>query len=572
MAEITGGELLLKCLHAERVRHLIAIPDGTYNIVLEALQRRRDEFDCDLIVPRHEAAAAHMADAYTRVTGEPAVVMACAGPGAANLVSGVITAQAEGSPVVAITTTRRSDIAYPHSGAMQVAEQLAYFKPIVKWNAQVRDWRRIPDLVRQAFRVATSGRPGPVHLDIPENLLNQKGEEASAPVWERDAYRAGRGSVPEPALIRQAAELLVEAELLNLHCGSGALRSGAQDELQALAEHLGTPVTTGVGGRGIIPEDHELSIHPLCPASAMVHQGADLVLAVGTRFGELDFWGRQPMWGEPSAQRVIQIDADPNYVGLNRPAELVLIGDAKQTLAELLEAVKGLTAQRKLHARMAEFRAVQQDWKQKLEADIADEQRSPLLTGILFKILDEFFPRDAIMAMDGGNTCMWAVHYHFVHAPRTLLWTSNFGHLGTGVPYALGAKLAFPERPVYAVVGDGAFGFNMQELETAVRHNLPVVIVVAVDGAWGMEKTSQNRIFGRAGDYFGCEHAPVRYDQVAQAMGCHGEYVTTGAEFRAALSCAAASGKPAVIHAVVDAEANVDPPGTAIWAASHAAT
>jgi len=248
MAEITGGELLLKCLHAERVRHLIAIPDGTYNIVLEALQRRRDEFDCDLIVPRHEAAAAHMADAYTRVTGEPAVVMACAGPGAANLVSGVITAQAEGSPVVAITTTRRSDIAYPHTGAMQVAEQLAYFKPIVKWNAQVRDWRRIPDLVRQAFRVATSGRPGPVHLDIPENLLNQKGEEASAPVWERDAYRAGRGSVPEPALIRQAAELLVEAELLNLHCGSGALRSGAQDELQALAEHLGTPVTTGVGG------------------------------------------------------------------------------------------------------------------------------------------------------------------------------------------------------------------------------------------------------------------------------------------------------------------------------------
>jgi acetolactate synthase-1/2/3 large subunit len=296
MAEISGGELLLKCLHAERVRHLFAIPDGTYNIALEALQRRGDEWGCELIVPRHEAAAAHMADAYTRVTGGPAVVMACAGPGAANLVSGVITAQAEGSPVVAITTTRRSDIAHPHRAAMQVADQLAYYKPVVKWNAGVHDWGRIPDLVRQAFRVATSGRPGPVHLDIPENLLMARGEEESAPVWERDLYRAAQTSVPEPTLIQRAAEMLVGAALPNLHCGGGALRSGAHDELRALAEHLGGPVTTGVDGRGTIPEDHALSVHPLCPAAAMVHQGADVVLAVGTRFGELDFWGRAPVW------------------------------------------------------------------------------------------------------------------------------------------------------------------------------------------------------------------------------------------------------------------------------------
>jgi acetolactate synthase-1/2/3 large subunit len=571
MAEITGGELLLRSLHAERVRHLFAIPDGTYNILLEALQRLGPELGCELIVPRHEAAAAHMADGYTRVTGEPAVVMACAGPGAANLVSGVITARAEGSPVVAITTTRRSDIAYPHSGAMQVADQISYFKPVTKWNAAVRDWRRIPDLVRQAFRVATSGRPGPVHLDIPENLLAQRGDPGSAAIWDRDVYRAARTSVPDPALVQGAAEMLAGATLPNLHCGGGALRSGAASEVRALAEHLGGPVTTGVGGRGIVPEDHPLSVHPLCPAAALVHRSADVVLAVGTRFGELDFWGRAPMWGEPGQQRVIQIDADPENLGLNRPVEIALVGDARRTLAQLLQAVKALSPGRAVHERMAEFRQIQADWKQTLDAMVSDEHRTPMLTGSLFKVLDEFFPRDAIMAMDGGNTCLWAVHHHIVREPRTLLWTSNFGHLGTGLPYALGAKLAFPDRPVYCVTGDSALGFNLQELETAVRHALPVVVVVAVDNAWGMEKTSQNRIFGREGDWLGCDHAPVRYDRVAEAMGCHSEYVESSAEFRSALARAAASGKPALIHAAVDPKANVDPPGRELWVASHAA-
>ncbi len=570
MAETTGGELLLRCLHAEGVRRLYAIPDGTYNIVLEALQRLGPELGIELVVPRHEAAAAHMADGETRVTGEPAVVMACAGPGAANLVSGVITAQAEGSPVVAITTTRRSEIAYPGSGAMQVADQLAYFRPVVKWNAPVRERRRLPDLVRRAFRVARSGRPGPVHLDVPENVLAERGP---AEVLGPDATTAPARalSVPAPEALARAADWLVQAKLPNLHLGGGAVRAGAAAEARALAEHLGCPVTSAVAGRGLVAEDHELAVHPLCPAAALLHRTADVVLAVGTRFGELDFWGRAPMWGSPPAQRLIQVDVDADAMGLNRPVDLALVGDARETLAQLLVALRERSEPRAPHERMEELRRIQNDWRTSLDGAVADEERRPLLTGSLFRILDELLPRDAILAMDGGNTCMWAVHHHLAREPRSLLWTANFGHLGTGLPYAIGAKLARPDRTVYCVTGDGAFGFHLQELETAVRQRAAVLVVVAVDGAWGMEKTSQNRIFGRSGDWLGCDHAPVRYDRLAEAMGCHGEYVESAAEFRAAVPRARAAGRPAVVHAAVDPVANVDPPGTALWVASHAA-
>jgi acetolactate synthase-1/2/3 large subunit len=171
--------------------------------------------------------------------------------------------------------------------------------------------------------------------------------------------------------------------------------------------------------------------------------------------------------------------------------------------------------------------------------------------------------------MDGGNTTLWDIHYHVARLQRTVMYSMNYGHLGTGLPYAIGAKLARPDLPVYCVTGDSAFGFNIQELETAVRNNVPVIMIVAVDGAFGMEKTAQQRMFGRPADWFGHDHAPVRYDQVAVAMGCHGEFVSKGSEVKAAIERALASGKPAVIHAEVDPEANVDPPGNWLWTAAR---
>ncbi len=571
MAEITGGELLLKCLHAEGVQHIHAITDGTYMMVVEALERLGEQLDMRLIVPRHEAAAAHACDAYTRVSGKPAVAMACAGPGAAKLLAGMMCAEAEGSPVVAITTTRRSDIAdaYLQQGGMQVSRHLEIFKPAVKWNGKVEHWQRIPDMIRHAFRVAMSGRPGPTHILIPEDIISQRGDEGSVTIMAPDRYRLTTPLPADPATIQKAAQMLVNADLVNIHCGNGAERSGAADEVRGLAEHLGCPVTHTIRARGIIPDDHPLSFHPTCMSRIAANGQADVVLAVGTRLGELNMWGRPPMFGEPDKQRLIQIDTEPTHIGLNRPTDIVLIGDARSVLDQLLTAVRQLTEKRKPHAKVAEFRALQDQFQQELDAALEDTARRPMLTGQILKACNAFFGDDAIFVMDGGNTTLWDIHYHVARRSRSVVYSMNYGHLGTGLPYSLGAKLACPEKPVYCVTGDSAFGFNLQELETAVRNDLPVIILVAVDGAYGMEKSAQQRQFGREAPWFGHDHAPVRYDQVAVAMGCHGEYVEAVAELRPALERSAASGRPAVIHVAVDPEANVDPPGNWLWAAAR---
>ena len=571
MSEITGGELLVRCFHAEGVQFIHAITDGTYMMVIEALERLGKDLGIRLIVPRHEAAAAHACDAYTRVTGAPAVVMACAGPGAANLLAGLMCAEAEGSPVVAVTTTRRSEISdsYVHQGGMQVSRHLDIFRPAVKWNGKVDHWGRIPEMVRHAFRVATSGRPGPVHLLIPENILSERGDLDSVRIWRPEKYRIIENGMYDPQAIRRAAELMVGSDLVNIHCGNGAERSGAGPQVLELAEYLGCAVTHTVRARGIIPDDHPLNFHPTCLSRIMANSQADAVLAVGTRLGELNMWGKPPMWGDPQTQRLIQIDTEPTHIGLNRPVDVPLVGDARVILTQLLMAVKELTVRRGAHARIAEFRQVQDDWRKELDEAISDMERSPMLTGQILKVCNEIFPQNAIFVMDGGNTTLWSLHYHVAGMQRTVMYSMNYGHLGTGLPYAIGAKLAHPEKPVYCVTGDSAFGFNIQELETAARNNLPVLIIVAVDGAYGMEKTAQRRMFGREAEWFGHDHAPVRYDQVAIAMGCHGEYVDRGSEMKPAIERALSSGKPAVIHAVVDATANVDPPGNWLWTAAR---
>ena len=365
MAEITGGELLLRCLHTEGIRYINAITDGTYMMFLEALERRGEELGMELIVPRHEAAAAHACDAYTRVTGKPAVVMACAGPGAANLLAGLMCAQAEGSPVVAITTTRRSEISdsYIQQGGMQVSHHLDIFRPAVKWNGKVDHWTRIPDMVRHAFRIALSGRPGPTHLLIPEDLIAQKEDENLASVWPPERYRVLEGPPADPVSIQKAAQMIVDADLVNIHCGNGSERAGAGEEVRLLAEHLGCPVTATIRARGIVSDQHELVFHPTCLSRIAANSQADLVLAVGTRLGELNMWGRPPMFGEPDKQRLIQIDTEPGNIGLNRPVDVPLVGDAKKILVQLYEAVTALTEKRPFHAKIAEYRTIQDEWQ-----------------------------------------------------------------------------------------------------------------------------------------------------------------------------------------------------------------
>ncbi len=292
MAQITGGELLLKCLKEEGVQVLFGVLDGSFNPFLAKL----DEYGMRFVNPRHEAAGAHMAEAYARIRGEPAVVIGGIGPGAANMVSGVITAYAEGSPLIVLSSQRRRSIIYPDRGSsFQNVDLLGLYRPVTKWSAGVRDWRRLPELIRRAYREATAGRPGPVYLEIPEDVMRGTGHPEGVELWPSGQHRAGRLGAGDPALIDQAAEMLAGAARPCLHAGTGASWAGAWDEFLALAEHLGAAMTTSLGARGVVPEDHPRYFHPLNRAALEAARSeADVVLAVGGRLGELDNWGRAP--------------------------------------------------------------------------------------------------------------------------------------------------------------------------------------------------------------------------------------------------------------------------------------
>lgn len=557
MTEMTGGELLLRCLKEEGVSVLFGVLDGSFNPFLSKL----DEYGMRFINPRHEAAAVHMAEAYARIRGEPAVVIGGIGPGAANMVSGVVTAYAEGSPLIVLTSQRRRNIIYPdRGGSFQNVDLLGLYGPVTKWSAGVREWRRLPELIRRAYREATSGRPGPVYLELPEDVTRGTGDPATVDIWTPSQYRAGRVGAGDPALIVQAAELLASAERPLLHAGAGVSWAGASGEFLALAEHLAAAMTTSLSARGVVPEDHDRYFHPLNrEALETARTEADVVLVVGGRLGELDNWGRAPSWGDPADQKVIQVDVEPTSIGLNRPVDLGIVGDARAVLASLLVETERLCQQRAEHDGFSRYRALTQEWQEQAAVSLNTEE-GQISPGRMVQVVREFFPSDAITVMDGGNTSLWTATFNPILAPRSYLYTAKFGHLGTGLPYAIGAKFAAPDRPVYLISGDGAMGFNIQELETARRYELPITVIVSCDRGWGMERSSQ--LFAQFSGLVECDLYPeTRYDLVAQAFGCYGEKVDELAQLRPALERATASGKPALLQVMVDPMNNLAPPG-----------
>jgi acetolactate synthase-1/2/3 large subunit len=568
MNETMGADLLVKCLLQEGARFIFGIPGGQLCPILDGIRRFGHEAGLQFVMTRHEQAAGHMADAYARVTGSPGVCIGTVGPGAADLVPGVYPAWADSIPMVVLTAQNQTWKSYPDRGSMQSLDQIGLFAPITKWNARVTHWRRIPELVQRAFRVAVSGRPRPVHLDLHVDVLMETGDEASLAFGPLppERYRPEQGPVAQPDLVDQAARMLVDAERPLIHPGGGVLRSGAWDEVRELAEYLSAPVTTSQAACGVLPENHPLCLiaggYGALGAQAM----ADVVLLVGGRLGDVDFWGRPPFWGEPDQQRLIQVDIDPGSVGLNRPVDLVLVGDAKATLSSLIEGVKGLTAPLAERPDMAEYRAAQETWEAQFETQAASD-RKPIHPLRLARDVRAFFPDDAIFVVDGGNTTLWARYMNRVYEPRSFLWAADSGHLGTGLPYAIGAKLARPNRMVYAICGDGAFGLTFQELETAARLDLPLVAIVANDRQWGMIKATQMAAYDAR--YIGVDFDDVRYDRVAQAMGCWGERVEDPEQITPALERAMASNRPAVVDVVIDSEANLLPPDLenldAVW-------
>ncbi|MGQ9475492.1 MAG: thiamine pyrophosphate-binding protein [Actinomycetota bacterium] len=557
MAGVTGGELLVKALLEEGVRYVFGIPGGQLTTFLDAIHRVGKPRGMEFVMTRHEAAAASMADAYCRVTGEVGVCCGTVGPGALNLAAGVAAAYNDGIPMVVITPQVHSNRCYPFKGSQQQLDQLGFFRPITKWNALVHCWERIPEMVQWAFRVATSGRPGPVHLDICVDTLFQVREEEGVRLASPERYRPLVQPEGDEEALERAAKLLAGAERPLLHAGGGVLRSGAWEEVRELAEYLQMPVTTSVSARGILPEDHSLLLLPKGAGAIYAESTADVVLCVGCTMAELEYWGKPPLWGDPDAQKLIHLDIDPEIIGLNREVDVAVVGDARRSLRKLLEIVRGLTGPSPERITNTQYRQAEKEALAAVE-EVARSEAKPIHPARLVREAVEFFGREAIVAVDGGNMGLWAVNGVRVFRPRSFLWSTDMGMLGTGLPFALGAKLAFPDRPVYVLHGDGAFMLNNHEVETAVRYNLPVVDIIGNDRAWGMIKGAQHAAFGDR--YIGVDFSDTRYDRLAESMGAFGVRVEDPSDIRPALEEAVNSGRPAVIDAVIDCQVNLEPP------------
>lgn len=560
MTEITVGELLAKCLQAEGIEMMFGIIDGAHiPFTAHAARYGIRHINC-----RHEEGAVHLAEGYTRTNGKASVVIGSPGPGAANMLAGVSSAFAEGHPIVAIACTRRRLTTDPErGGAWQATDLVEMAKPITKYSALIRQPERLPEMVRAAFRAALTGRPGPAFLAIPDELMNVKIDSEKVPVYPSSQYRKVDMGAGDPDWIEQAAELLANSKKPYLHAGKGVLWAEASAEFLELGNYLAAGMGSSMGARGAIPEDHPHYFFLFdMQATSLARNEADVVLVVGSRLGEYDGWGSPPAWGMPGKQKTIQIDSDALSIGLNRPVDVGIVADAKSALKAIVSKVKAKTAARSEMPDLARYRELTQETMTNGIQFLMAQPTRGLNPGQMVFNARSFFPRNAVTVLDGGNTTLWGVAFNQIYEPRSFLYSVKMGYLGTGIPFAIGAKLAAPERPVYCITGDGAAGFNIMEMETAVRENAPIIVLVAVDDGWGMERSAHN--FGgipteqQQGVNLSGE---TRYDLIAQGLGCYAEKVDAVEDLPASLQRAVDSGKPALLHVTVDSAINADPPG-----------
>jgi acetolactate synthase I/II/III large subunit len=552
MTSITGGELLARALANEGVKFVFGLPCPEIDPLLASLDASGIRF----VTIRHEAAAVHMAEGLYKTTGRVAVVLGNPGPGSSNLVPGLLTARHEGVPVLAISSQHRAGVVYPSTPAtFQGQDQLDLFKPVVKWNGPVFEWTRIPELVRMAFREMWAGRPGPVHLDIPGPVLYAMGDPATAPIHPSDS---GRASQPQPsdAQLAAAADLLAGAKTPVIFAGTGVDRAHANAALLELADLLGCPVIPSMAGRAVMPHDHPLYFHSQSPAADDLRRNADVMLCVGTRVGNLDV-PFDKYWGDPAKCRVIHVDIDPRHIGVSRPVALGIVADARATLEGLVAKLRGRKFASQGRTDVAAQRTAFQGWSKAI-GDMVTAWKGPgIHPAHAIGTVGAVFGRDAVYCTDGGMTSLWAGLALPSTQPNSYHGILEFGMLGSGIPSAIGSKLGAPSREVVCVTGDGAAGFNAMELQVAAREGLKITYVVMAEAEWTMEIPNEMAIFGKT---FGTSMGEVRWDKVAEGLGCHGEYVDSIDALPAALMRAKAHAGPALVCVRTSKEANLGVP------------
>ena len=544
MSGTAGSMLVARALQDQGADAIFTIVAGPVTNVIGAC----GEIGVRPIGVRHEQGASFMAIAHGYVAGKVGVAMTGSGPGVTNAITGVHVAWDSGYPLLVLG----GSAALRQRGRMtfQEADSVAMMQPITKWAIQADSAERIPELIAMGYHKALSGRPGPVYIDLPLDVLREEVEDIEI----RRAISSTPPAKPhgDPLLIEQAAELLLNAERPLLIVGKGVRWGGdeAFGDLQQLVDDLGVPFLSSPMGRGFIPDDHPLNV---AAARSQAMRGADVVVVLAARLN----WMFQMGQGFAPDAKLIQVDIDAEEIGLQKDVDVGIAGDVGRVLRQLAEALEGRTEG------LAEQRA-ESPWRHELRETLARnaERLAPLLVSDKlpishYRLMNEIrnaAPRDAIITVDGEITMATARQVLQSFGPATRLNSGTNACIGTGVPFAIGAQLARPEATVISVNGDSAFGFNGMEIETALRHNLPVIFIV--DNNQGiLGSTLEQGLFGddypeRVGMYV----PEARYDKVMDAFGGHAEHVERPEEIGPALQRALAAGRAALIAVAIDPE------------------
>lgn len=542
---MNGGEAAVEMLKAFGVDMMFGLP-GDQTHIYDAIYRNSG---IRHVLVRHEQAAAHMADAYARATGRVGVCDATVGPGATNLITGISEAFLSGIPVVAIVSDIRSD--WRGRDSFQEIDQLGVFRPITKQVFSVDRIERIPELMCRAFQIASSGRPGPVLLSFPLNVLKSQHEFAGSDFAVDDRY--GRfpphRAVPPEKDIAAAVETLLAAKHPIILAGGGAIASGTMGEVRKLAELLNIPVATTYMGKGALPENHPLCLGPYGllgrPVTNDYVLDADVVLALGTRFTNVD----TAAWRIPrKSAHIIQIDIEPTQIGRTYPVKQALPGDARDVLRSMLEQLSRVVIPARAEAR-EEIAVLAARWRKDsgIESDTAcGGNSSPVHPLQAIRAIREAMEPGDILVCDSGFNQIWGGQYFELReAGRLYMGPRGFAAMGFSVPAAIANALARPDRRTVALCGDGGFAMMVHELETALRTDAPVTICILNNS--NLQYIKENQRVLHQGRYISTDFTELDYAAIARAFGCTGVRVDISSDLDAALSAAMNSDLPAVV-------------------------
>ena len=548
MADIFGGHLAAKYLkEIENVDTVFTLSGGHIENLLDGL----NEYDIRTIDVRHEQAAAMMAHAWSIYQNQPGVCLVTAGPGFTNALTGIANAYLDNAPLVVLSGRHplRDDL----TGALQEMNQIDMVRPVTKWCGTCYDIKRIPEYLSIAFRQATLGRPGPVFLELPPDILSVAVEESSIRFPAKKTHHTM--CQPHESELARAADLINDAKKPLFIGGSGVGMSDSPGQFKAFIEKIGFPFALLNNGRGVLPDTHPQSINDGGFTAVMtVAPRADVIIAAGVRFN----WVMQATKLFPDA-KVIRIDIDETEIDRNRSAEVGLAGDCGRVFEALTPLVNQASHTNWMDRSKNAYHAFMIT-----ETEQRNTPSDPILPFRLVARIMEEFGEDAYYVSDGGDTSYYGMAGFTSKHPAGVLAPAGslLGCIGTGIPFAMAAKLAYPDSPVILLQGDGSFGFNSMEFDTMVRHNIPVICVVNNDCSWGMIKHSQEMSIGS--DRCTCADLGLRrYEKMVEGLGGYGELVEKDDDIIPAIRRAVASGKPACVNVITDP--TVASPATAMF-------